>query len=285
MLGIKFVINQDFQYGISVNEADVRLNSGSLILLEPAREGLTGIPTTLVNYASDLAEPLVGQAIPTITVRNTIADVGGVAERTAKGGIHGIYPQNLTEATPRGVLSGVLPQEIIDYCLAHPNNDLYMSLFGRITRNALANQTSYALAGVRTVSNPGTGTAVTPSLYQSTLNNNVAGGRNDPTNTLGRSISANPLNPWHIDIAQSVFQPQAASNINSVNYEIFTMGSHSDFTAIAGQPSWILYSLYLEDLTVSGQTYEQAHAKSQEVFNSRFSSGGIYANDTWTNPT
>lgn len=283
MTGVKFIIDRDFEYGIDVDETDTRLNAGSLVLIEPARDGINGIPTTLVNYAADSALAIMGQAIGTIEVRNTLADVGGLAERTAKGGLHGIYPQDITNHTPRGVLSGVLPTAINDYFMAHPNHAFYISLMGVVTRNSLKSSSAFTLAGVRSVSNPITAARYTPSVYQQTANGTIVGAK-PSDNLLGRQNAAAPNSPWLADGAQPLFDPQDSTNVNSVAYELFTIGSHSNISVIAGQPSWVMYSLYLEDLTVSGQTYEQAHEKSQAVFDSRFASGGIYSDDTWTIP-
>lgn len=283
MTGVKFIIDRDFDYGIDVNETDVRLNAGSLVLIEPARDGAAGIPTHLVNYAADQAHTITGATIDSIEVRNTLAEVGGLAERTSKGGLHGIYPQDITNQTPRGVLSGVLPTAINDYCMAHPNHAFYISLMGVVTRNSLESASAFTLAGVRSVSNPITAARYTPSVYQQTSNGTIVGAK-PSDNLIGRQNAATPNSPWLADGAQPIFNPQDSTNVNSVAYELFTIGSHSDLSVIVGQPSWVMYSLYLEDLTVSGQTYEQAHEKSQAVFDSRFGQGGIYSNDSWSTP-
>lgn len=283
MTGVKFIIDRDFDYGIDVNETDVRLNAGSLVLIEPARDGAAGIPTQLVNYAADQARTITGATIDSIEVRNTLAEVGGLAERTAKGGLHGIYPQDIINQDPRGVLSGVLPIAINDYFVANPDHSFYISLMGVVTRNSLESASAFTLAGVRSVSNPITAARYTPSIYQQTSNGTIVGAK-PSENLLGRQNSASPNLPWLADGAQPAFNPQDSTNLNSIAYELFTMGSHSYMSVIVGQPSWVMYSLYLEDLTVSGQTYEQAHAKSQEIFDLRFGEGGIYSNDSWTVP-
>lgn len=48
--------------------------------------------------------------------------------------------------------------------------------------------------------------------------------------------------------------------------------------------SHILYRCYLEDLTVSGRTYEQVKAIDDALFAAAFSSGGKFYGDTYTDP-
>ena len=282
MSGLQFNIDQDFQYGIKLT-TDPRINNGSIVLLEPARDGTVGIPSTIANYAVDEFKAITGIEVPSIAVKNTLASVGGVAERTAKGGLHGIYPQNLTSASPRGVLSGLIPDAVKDYIMSNTSHAFYMSLMGVITRNAITGAgNAPVLAGLYSGSD-GTATAQnTPCIYQSVSTSTVSGGRTGP-DTLGRTTA--PPNPaFCVDVAHSKLVLTASSNMDSIKGELFSIGNIST-SVYAGCPSWVFYSMYVEDLTISGQTYAEAHAKSQAVYDSRFGSGGIYSGDTWTIPS
>lgn len=282
MSGLQFNIDQDFQYGIKLI-TDPRINNGSIVLLEPARDSTVGIPSTIANYAVDEFKAITGIEVPSVAVKNTLASVGGVAERTAKGGLHGIYPQNLTSENPRGVLSGLIPDAVKDYIMSNTSHAFYMSLMGVITRNAITGAgNAPVLAGLYSGSDGTAAAQVTPCVYQSIGTGTVAGGRTG-SDMLGRT-TASPNTPFCVDVAQSKLVLTSSSSMDSVKGELFTIGNIST-SVYAGCPSWVLYSLYIEDLTVSGQTYAQASAKSQEVYNSRFGQGGMYAGDTWAPPT
>ena len=287
MNGVKFIIDQDFNYGIDVSETDARLNTGSLILLEPARDNPTGIPTQLTNYAASSALALTGLAVEAITIRNTLASIGGLVERTAKGALHGIYPPSVASGTPRGVLSGVLPLEVLNYMKANPSHDYYLSLHAVVTKiSTVTGSDGISIAGVNATADPQDLTQLTPIIYQNKSTGAVAGGRNAGADTLGRTSTMNYNTPFHVDVAQASLTLNTSTSTQSIREEIFTIGSPSATSGkYAGCPSWALYSLYLEDLTVSGQTYAQASAKSQVIYNSRFGSGGIYSGDTWTIPS
>lgn len=286
MTGVKFLIDRDFSYGIDVSETDARLNAGSLILLEPARDNPVGVPTKLTNYASSAALSLTGFAVDEVTIRNTLVNIGGSAERTAKGALHGLYPAGISAGTPRGALSGVMPAAVLNYMKANPTHAYYLSIHAVVTKiSTVTGADGITIAGINGTADPQDGSQLTPIIYQNKSTGAVAGGRNDSANTLGRSSTTNYNHPFHVDVAQSALILNTSTSTNSVRDEIFTIGSPSATAGrYAGCPSWALYSLYLEDLTISGQTYAEAHAKSQAVYDTRFGSGGVYANDTWTIP-
>jgi len=48
--------------------------------------------------------------------------------------------------------------------------------------------------------------------------------------------------------------------------------------------SGIFYKLYIEDLTVSGRSYEQVDAIDFALYTSAFSAGGKYYGDSFTDP-
>lgn len=284
MSGLQFKIDQEFVYGLDV-KGDQRLNDGSLILLEPARDGIAGIPTSLNNYAHDSALELVGQSIDKISIKNNLASAGGIAERTTKGGLHGIVPQNPATGTPRISMSGRIPAALEAYFLANTDHSYYIALQATVTRNvsSLYPEDSIVIAGIYSSSIGSDESQQTPLVYQNKSSLNVTGGRVNASGLLGRSY-ATPQPAFLVDSAMSSLIIHSATIDDSIRRDLFCMGQ-SSLNYQKGMPSWVLYSLYIEDLTVSGQTYAQAHAKSQAVYDSRFGNGGIYANDSWTTPT
>lgn len=283
MSGLQFEIPQEFTYGIDV-PTDTRLNAGSLVLLEPARDSESGIPSKMVNYASDQFLNLTGFDTAEIELRNTINSLAGASvERTAKGGIHCIFPSSVSSMVTRACFSAVTPQSLIDYVNNHLDHDYYFSLMGVITRDTSTTaQTSVTLAGFHSAADGSADNQLTTTIYQTSGTLNVSGGPNTPI-MLGRNTITNPNSPFITDIGRKTMELVPKLSTNNMKEEIFCMGALSP-SVFKGLPSWVLYSIYMEDLTVSGQTYEQAHDKSQAVFDSRFGQGGIYSNDVWTTP-
>ncbi|KEP75860.1 hypothetical protein HR12_20905 [Microbacterium sp. SUBG005] len=72
----------------------------------------------------------------------------------------------------------------------------------------------------------------------------------------------------------------AGSDVNQILNFFGTIGS-----TINKSPSWIYYMGYIEDLTVSGLTYSQAHARALAWHNAEvINLGGLYRGDQWTDP-
>ena len=283
MSGLQFKIDQEFVYGLDI-KGDQRLNDGSLILLEPARDGIAGIPTSLNNYAYESALEIIGQSIDKISIKNNLASAGGIAERTAKGGLHGIVPQDLISANPRISLSALLPEALETYFLNNVDHAYYLSLIGVVTRNASASLdgSDIVLSGIYSGSQGSSLTQQTPLIYQNKVSTNVTGGYLTAPNLLGRSF-ASPQPAFCVDAAMSSLVLNPKTSDDSIKTDLFCIGQPSSGYP-SGIPSWVFYSLYIEDLTVSGNTYAQANALSQAAYASRFADGGIYANDSWSMP-
>lgn len=275
MSGLQFKLDTDFEFGTTVVR-DTRITNGSLVLLEPARESLTGIPTALYNFAEPEAQKTVGN-IATIAVQNTIGLApGGRVERTAKGGIHGIYPPVQASApSSRACFSARLPLALEDYVLANQDHSFYLSLIGRITRDTVSSA-SAQLAGLFT--NPSGGSEQSVSVVQSTGAKTIAG-LTTGDKLINRMSGVSSSDIFLCDVAQSGLELVSNPTQDSARRDLFTLGGLSA-ALYQGYPSWIFYTLYIEDLTVSGQTYAQAHAKSEEVYNTRKNT--FYANDTFT---
>lgn len=61
-------------------------------------------------------------------------------------------------------------------------------------------------------------------------------------------------------------------------------GTLEPYNATSGNPSWILYRIYIEDLSLSGRTYEQVKAIDDAEFAKAFAAGGKFFDDTWNDP-
>ncbi|MDV8070780.1 hypothetical protein R4P64_30085 [Rhodococcus sp. IEGM 1366] len=63
---------------------------------------------------------------------------------------------------------------------------------------------------------------------------------------------------------------------------VFAGHYNTDAAIVNKDASWILYSLWLENLTVSGRTYAQCAAQDLALFNAKVGVGGRYNGDTHT---
>lgn len=54
--------------------------------------------------------------------------------------------------------------------------------------------------------------------------------------------------------------------------------------ASAGAPSFALYRLYIEDMTVSGRDYAEVEAIDLAAYTREFAAGGKFYGDTFTTP-
>jgi hypothetical protein len=61
-------------------------------------------------------------------------------------------------------------------------------------------------------------------------------------------------------------------------------GNLTSANSTDGSESRIFYGFYLEDLTVSGRTYQDVDALDLQAYNIAFGTGGRYYNDTYTDP-
>lgn len=288
MSGLKITVDANFTNGISVKD-DERLNAGSILLLEPARDGLVGIPTSLKNYAAQSFFANAGVTVNSVPLVNTISsEAGALVERTAKGGIHTIVPTTLPASSAnRRRFAATLEQEILDYCVANKTHQFYFSMFGVVTRN-VANITgvdSVTLAGINAppAGSSTSDTTDTINIYQNDTTKSISGG-SPSASLIAQTGTAVEESAWFVDVAKNGFTFPSPLNLDQARNEIFTMGARGAGSFVNDMPSWILYSLYFEDMTVSGRTYEQCRADGQTMFNRQFGGGGKYENDTWTAP-
>lgn len=285
--GMKFVLDTSFSVGVRIPD-DPRLDNGSLLLLEPARDGLVALPASLKNYAADQFQALSGARVDSVVVTDALTGVAGCkAEITAKGGLHGIVTTAVIPGSTRVRLAGTTPAALLAYLVANPNHAYYMGMIGRVTRNhAVAGYPTCALGGV---SPPTDYIAGTTSNYgfgigQALAGGNVAGApSSSDSHYINRRVDSNQ--PYFSDIAVQGHTIVSAAALTQGRGEIFTMGERINTDNTAGWPSHILYTLWVKDLTVSGQTYAQASAEGLALFNSRFGAGGRYVGDSFTAPS
>lgn len=262
-------------------------NAGSLFLVD-VRTWSAGVPVhseLLTNVARKQAAK-AGVTGDTSAIFAKIGDLSGSKgriERSGKGGLAGI----VTQASDPGVDNGyavTLPENIKAYILAHQNHNFYTSIWRRITRAAFTSGgAARCLAGFEV---GGSGGAVTFRLTESSSQMRPSG-----TERIGISglATANALGPGRFAIAGKGNDPAPLiSNYASPKTAICQIGPiqarNREAAARQTLQSWIFYRGYVEDLTISGRTFDEVDALDAALYAEAFGSDGRFANDTFTDP-
>lgn len=200
---------------------------------------------------------------------------------TSKGGLHFITSQAYSgEAYSGEVFSGIRANAALRTYLADLNNpNFYVSVWSRVTRKAkgqagkqapllsFAQTTSNYLMYLQSVQSRMALTGVSTSkLDKIATSDDVVGVPNyyqgNVTGKSGTGVTAS-----------------TGLTIGSGHYNPFTV-----VTSLNEAPSFILYRVYIEDLSLSGRTYEQVKAIDDAEFDKAFGVGGRFYGDTWSDP-
>ena len=269
-------------------------NAGALYLYEfghPASQFGSGVPTngqTLRNIARAQAASAVGgdaSATDATLVVNAYPAGTSKLERSGKGGVHSIHSQST--ATSAGI-SVPIPDTILNFLAANPNHSIYASFWARFTR---VGDSTQGWAGASFASSP------SPSELLFTISQD---GSNYPTGSNRTGARRQPNSAWrpaqvsgftpqpvYADIAVSKYTGTPQSGARKGKAMAVQTGEPYPGTTVASQvPSIILYRGYMEDLTISGRTYETVSALDYAAFQAEvLTVGGRYYNDTYTNPS
>lgn len=283
--------------------SDAILTNGSLALLEPGRAAsiAAGQTTTVPNIAAVEARRLIpGTSVLDGDLYFSTMPAGvGKFEKTGKGGLHVIMSQTSgTNANKKGAQLG-LPLSIRSYLAANPNNKLGVWIWRRKTRQAVSagaprqrlqfaarqNDLQYpyhtdqsaALAltfgdAADTFYNPGNASDYyTLSVAESALN------------VPGRLAGA-VKGGWSLASGKTV--PTSGADLMAL-YSMGNVGGGSNDAASNNNSSdsYVIYRMYVEDLTVSGRTPAAVDAIDKAMFDTAFATGGRFNSDTFTDPT
>lgn len=258
---------------------DPRLEkAGSLLLVEPARDSKTGVTSSLTNYAAASFKSLTGNDVNSVSVLNTLSVLSGAEmQRTAGGGLKLIFPASPAAMESRASFSLILPTEVKNYIQANLTHKFYLVICGKIRRDAAVSSTSITMAGINANADAANDNEQkTLAIYQNASSKTITGSRTDDKLINRRNAVSGGI--FVAGAAKNGLELTGAFTPNSIRNEIVTMGAPS--TAIfTGIPEWDFYSIHLKDLTVSGETWEEADAVAQLVLEQRIGSGGPYSVD------
>lgn len=250
--------------------ADPMLREGTLFAVDYRR--MPGVPTgttsvPLPNLAWQTAAAMIGSGTESSLAGDFVnvgASTAGITfERTLKGGLHAMV--SLSSDVSGKYWATQWPTSIADYVNANDSHNTYACLFAAVTR-----------IGAGAVLNPMVRVGPSGSVYKNAIFERPASGyaAGEPTTSimLGRTTVLTPSRPAVFAHASSAFTMSSVPN--SVTY----MGPLAAGN-LHTSPSFVVYKFVFEDLTVSGLTWDEAHAIDVEEFNRM----GLYA-DTWNIP-
>lgn len=242
------------------------------------------IPNVLSNKAALLMG--VAESLTHSVVQSLPIPVVGVfkAERTTKGGIHGLITQAGGQ-TSRQNYFWRAGKPVQEYMRDHPNNTFYVSFWEKITRKAVTGAPSpqapfYFVNGLASTANFRFHfEASLPSPRQGTPTNR--GYKAVPA--IGDADVVNGTNRF------SSLGVQGNTGNGPVSADPINMGVGTEAAwngvGYNKAASRIIYRAYIEDLTVSGRTYEEVEAIDFALYTAAFAVGGKFYGDTYTDPT
>lgn len=256
--------------------------TGSLMLFDASV--ITGLPNqgdSVSNVVAALTQDVTGQTSGlNFTVNSKSANnANWLLERTSKGGIHGIIKQNSGNTIENQlVFNG--PLAVRNYILNNPNNNYYISLWSKVTKPAIASPAVQSPFHFCVNSSNGFFNS------QSGVLSDAGGNRSNYVgipSVFDTDIVAGTNRFVSAQYSGIVNAGSPLGTSNQIELGLGAFGPWGFFTTDKGA-SRVLYRAYIEDLTVSGRTAAQVSAIDQDLFNTAFSLGGKFYNDTYTNP-
>ena len=268
-------------------------SKGSLFLFDGNHKlGNTTDPISVVgnmlpNILDDRTADLLGAGDYRFQVIARTADSALFkAERTTKGGLHGIVTQAGGQSSTQSVVIKAA-SAIKTYALENPSHKFYVSLWTRVTRQSLL--TGTVQSPFHFVNGSGSSTANYLWNFENGEARPLSGatlvGRKTVPSTGDTSAQAAavPYNRFGSVAVTGVVGtgPTASDDIN------FVLGTQGPWNGpnYNKAPSRIIYRAYMEDLTVSGRTYAEVEAIDYALYQEAFAPGGKFYGDTYTAPS
>lgn len=271
---------------------DPILSSGSLVLMQP-NHGLSpwvdGTPPQgyeAPNIAQVMARKLIpeGSLNPEFEYQGSLLG-SGLYERTGKGGFHTIITQGTDIGAGNGLSIG-LPDAVMQYIIDNISHEFYYSMWGKITRAASATSPD----GAKTLMNISQNTSNSRVMLLSHTNSQMYPASANRTGAF--AIGRNSVGNSFMNVAgrSEDLENKSLAGFPSMNNRAIaqfgTVPLQNNYGPIrAALQSWVMYRVYIEDLTVSGRTYAEVNEKDIALYTKEVETeGGKYFNDTFTDP-
>lgn len=256
---------------------------GALALFIPSITPSLTLPagaSTIDNLVWDRAKVLIPAATEAslrgITTKNFSSGASGIAEFSAKRGIHVINSQTVS-AQNQGY-SIVLPDDIRSYIVANPAHKYFFSLWGRTTRGTTDVTAQYTMFGI-----------CGQNINNTLLSLFVTANNNPNFTALGNRAGTSfaTVAPFVRNTAVNGFSAVSTAPTLGNLLAYIQVGSRDVFYVqdVNKASSAIIYKFYMEDMTVSGRTYAEIDAIDNALYTAAFAVGGKYYGDTFTAPS
>ncbi|UOH76206.1 hypothetical protein MOW08_06805 [Acinetobacter schindleri] len=265
---------------------DIESKSGSLFLWDAQLAKLSALPDigqplpnvlSAFNHASDKAFTFVkGSSAST--------DAYAKRELTAKGALHFMVSQSFAETISGLAFFGIeansaLQAELFNKIMGGSSN-IYFSIWQRVTR---IGQNRGGFYGPMIAYGPNTNNF---AFYIQSKQNNigVASGSTSESKLGVSAVQSAALAP---NLLKTNIKSFSGTGITASTKLLIGSGVMAPWNVSQAQnesPSFAVYRIYIEDLSLSGRTYEQVKAIDDAEFNKEFGVGGRFYGDTWSNP-
>lgn len=265
---------------------DIESKSGSLFLWDAQLAKLNtlpeiGQPLPNVLSAYDHAS---GKGFDFAKGSSASTDAYAKRELTAKGALHFIVSQSFVETISGLAFFGIesnsaLQTELFNKIMSGSPN-IYFSIWQRVTR---IGQNRAGFYGPMIAYGPNTSNFA--FYLQSKKNNIDVGAGSTSESKLGVSaVQSAALAP---NLLKANIKSYGGTGVTASNKLQIGSGVMAPWNTAISQnesPSFAVYRIYIEDLSLSGRTYEQVKAIDDAEFNKAFGVGGRFYGDTWSDP-
>ncbi|PMD94834.1 hypothetical protein BWI97_15670 [Siphonobacter sp. BAB-5405] len=265
---------------------DSRINKGSLLLVnfanslgyEGSNPPITG--TLVYNLAWRAAKAMIGTGDRTslsLVANVPFGAAEGKLEFTPKKGLHVITSQ-VNMGQGKG-FSMLIPPAIMAYLHQYSDtHQYYFRISERLTRQPDLNSGDDNRLVIASNSGASGNYLARMAKGGSLPNASTA-------NSFGGSFSsqsATALGNLFRNVATKAWTGTKQANPADITNRFISVGPVGAYQSIDvnKSSSTVLYEIYIEDLTVSGRTYAQAHAAELAIHNADFGAGGRFSGDT-----
>lgn len=266
-------------------------SAGSLMLLDGGNmdysfAGLPVVGEQLPNVLSHSTRSIVGVSPLESELHFTVASRSDdsatfKAERTNKGGIHGISSLSGNQAVQE-VYRIAGPRAVSDWIYNNPNHSYYISYWETVTRagnDNAAPQSPFHFASQ-------TGSTANYHFY---FEGGQAESKVSPT-----LFTTFPFDDHSTDLIEPANRLEALQcnqfigngpdQTSDITLLVGIGGAWGGFNQNNGA-SRIIYRAYIEDLTLSERTFNEVRTIDSQLFTEAFASGGKFNADTYTAPS
>ncbi|VXB29338.1 hypothetical protein [Pseudoclavibacter sp. 8L] len=246
---------------------DLADSAGAFLYMDLSHPELpvTGVPASVPNLVAETAAALAAASTPaSITLTSAFTSSSGRTERTAKGGLH-IVPSKVNDVAAQTFQAQMAPA-LATWARTQQTDWWFLSMSVRVTRAGTAGtEQQMARLGQNT------------STYIASVSEGSAG-----TSSFGLPLPNRTSSPTP-GLANLCVAAQGSGSMTNIA-QSFLLGGPVNATYLHKAPSYIVYNLFIDNLTSSGRSYAESRALSGAVHSAGHSIGGRWAGDTWSAP-